>query len=85
MASTRAVNGVLAVPVSVTSKKANTSSSTASNLSPRSGARRLRLIVRRLPPGLTQAEFRAILGEEWQLGAGKVDWFAYKEGKISIE
>jgi regulator of nonsense transcripts 3 len=78
----RAVNGVLAVPASVTSKKANTSSSTASN---RPGARRLRLIVRRLPPGLTQVEFRAILGEEWQLGAGKVDWFAYKDGKISKE
>jgi regulator of nonsense transcripts 3 len=86
MASVRAVNGVLAVPASVTSKKAaNTTSSTASNVSPRPGTQRLRLIVRRLPPGLTQAEFRTILGEEWQLGSGKVDWFAYKDGKISKE
>lgn len=84
MALTRNVNGVLAVPASVTSKKANTSLP-ASNVAQKSGVRRLRLIIRRLPPGLTQAEFEETLGEEWCMGAGKVDWFAYKDGKISKE
>jgi regulator of nonsense transcripts 3 len=84
MAVIQNANGILSVPASVTSKKATTIS-TPSHVSPRSGLRRLRLIIRRLPPGLTQAEFEEILGDEWQLGAGRVDWFAYKNGKISKE
>jgi regulator of nonsense transcripts 3 len=84
MASTRNVNGVLAVPASVTGKKTHTNSP-APNLSPRSGIRRLRLIIRRLPPGMTQPEFEEVLGDEWRVGAGKVDWFAYKDGKITKE
>ncbi|ERF74376.1 hypothetical protein EPUS_02063 [Endocarpon pusillum Z07020] len=83
MASTRNVNGILAIPAAVTGKKASTNSSAAPKLSPRTGSQKLRLIVRRLPPGLTQAEFEVILGEEWRVGAGRVDWFAYKDGKIS--
>lgn len=86
MASTRNINGVLAVPASVTGKKGTASVST-SKMPPRSAVYRLRLrlIIRRLPPGLTEAEFREILGDEWSVGAGKVIWFAYKEGKISKE
>lgn len=85
MASTRNVNGILAIPAAVTGKKANTNSPAAPKLSPKTGVQKLRLIVRRLPPGLTQAEFEVILGEEWRVGAGRVDWFAYKDGKISKE
>ncbi len=85
MASSRNINGILAVPAAVTGKKANASSPAAAQLSSKPGTQRLRLIVRRLPPGLTQAEFDVILGEEWRVGAGKVDWFAYKDGKISKE
>jgi regulator of nonsense transcripts 3 len=51
----------------------------------RAGLPKLRLIVRRLPPGLTEDEFQAALGDEWMVSAGKVDWAAYKEGKISKE
>ena len=43
------------------------------------------MVVRRLPPGLTQAEFESALGEDWKIGAGKVDWSVYKAGKISKE
>lgn len=43
------------------------------------------MIVRRLPPGLTQEEFDAALGEEWKTNGGKVDWALYKPGKISKE
>lgn len=52
---------------------------------PRAPAPRLRLILRRLPPGLTETEFWTLLGKEWHLGQGKVDWAAYKPGKLSKE
>ena len=51
----------------------------------RAPAAKLRLIVRRLPPGLTESEFWTTLGEEWQVGKGKVDWAAWKDGKVSKE
>jgi regulator of nonsense transcripts 3 len=41
--------------------------------------------VRRLAPGLTEEEFLSVLGEEWKVGEGKVDWFQYKAGKDSKE
>jgi regulator of nonsense transcripts 3 len=89
MASTKTGNGILAVPASLTNKKVNSSTSSAIGVGPsvsqNSAIPRLRLIVRRLPPGLTQVEFEETLGEEWRMGAGQVDWFAYKDGKISKE
>jgi regulator of nonsense transcripts 3 len=42
-----------------------------------------KVTVRRLPPGMTEEEFIAILGDEWTVGHGKVDWFSYWEGKVS--
>ncbi|KAH7153180.1 Smg-4/UPF3 family-domain-containing protein [Dactylonectria macrodidyma] len=42
-----------------------------------------KLVIRRLPPGMTQNEFVSILGSEWDVGKGKVDWFSYAPGKIS--
>ncbi|CAD6504380.1 BgTH12-06110 [Blumeria graminis f. sp. triticale] len=44
---------------------------------------RLKVIIRRLPPGLAEAEFRSSLGREWEVGQGKVDWLLYKAGKVS--
>ena len=46
---------------------------------------RLKIIIRRLPPGLTQPEFVEALGDEWKTGGDKVDWAVYKEGKLSKE
>jgi regulator of nonsense transcripts 3 len=34
---------------------------------------------------LTKAEFETIVGDEWKLGAGKVDWMNWRKGKISKE
>jgi regulator of nonsense transcripts 3 len=34
---------------------------------------------------LTETEFWAVLGEDWKVGAGRVDWAAFKDGKISKE
>ncbi|KAL0261126.1 hypothetical protein SLS55_004822 [Diplodia seriata] len=78
-------NGVLPVPAAALQK--NTSPA-ATNGAPRGASNRshqprLKLVVRRLAPGLTQQEFELALGDEWKLGQGRVDWFSYKAGKIS--
>ncbi|EHK15948.1 uncharacterized protein TRIVIDRAFT_184401 [Trichoderma virens Gv29-8] len=44
-----------------------------------------KVIIRRLPPGMTEAECLSILGSEWAVGSGKVDWFSYAPGKASNE
>ncbi|KAF2833100.1 hypothetical protein CC86DRAFT_4984 [Ophiobolus disseminans] len=77
MAPPAGVNGVL--PVAVLQK--NTPSQTPRG--PKAASPRLKLVCRRLPPGLTEAEFHAILGDEWKQGAGKVDWMRWEQGKIS--
>jgi regulator of nonsense transcripts 3 len=81
--SAKAPNGMLPIPASATKKP--TAAPKPSKSQGRAGLPKLRLIVRRLPPGLTEDEFQAALGDEWKVGAGKVDWAAYKEGKISKE
>jgi regulator of nonsense transcripts 3 len=78
---THPVNGVLEVPAAVLKKK--DTPPTQPPRGPRKPAERLKVIIRRLPPGLTQAEFEAAIGEEWKVGAGKINWFDYKPGKIS--
>lgn len=49
---------------------------------PKQPAARLKLEIRRLPPGLTLSEFEEALGEEWTLGKGRVDWREYRQGKV---
>ncbi|KAI5206162.1 hypothetical protein E4T39_02656 [Aureobasidium subglaciale] len=44
-------------------------------------APRLKLLVRRLPPALTKAEFLTTLGEEWKVPSNKIDWLDYRCGK----
>ncbi|KAF2202159.1 hypothetical protein GQ43DRAFT_369753 [Delitschia confertaspora ATCC 74209] len=77
MAPQSGVNGVL--PVAVLQKNAPASTSHG----PKVSQPRLKLVLRRLPPGLTKAEFDSALGEEWKLGGGKVDWMVFKKGKLS--
>lgn len=76
-------NGVL--PISATVLQKNAPASAPRGPSSRASAPRLKLALRRLPPGLTKAEFEAALGDEWKVGGGKVDWMLYKTGKISKE
>lgn len=80
-AAGKATAGVLQIPVAATQK----SSSTPAKKAPKPPAPRLKLLIRRLPPGLTQAELESALGAEWKVGAGKVDWLQYKPGKVSKE
>ncbi|KKY19925.1 putative nonsense-mediated mrna decay protein [Phaeomoniella chlamydospora] len=77
----RSPGGVLAVPAAALKK--SSPNSTSNRASTRAPAPRLKLILRRLPPGLTQDEFTTALGAEWNAGAGKIEWMAYKDGKIS--
>ena len=72
-------NGVLAITASQTSGN-GPRPVVAKPPSPK-----LKVVVRRLPPGLSEAEFTSILGDDWSLGQGKVDWFLYKPGKDSKE
>jgi regulator of nonsense transcripts 3 len=84
MAPPAGANGVL--PVTVLQK--NTPQKNAPPQPPRgpkAAQPRLKLICRRLPPGLTKTEFESALGDEWKTGAGKVDWSKYRKGKISTE
>ena len=53
----------------------------AARSTPKQPAARLKLEVRRLPPGLTLTEFEETLGDEWKLNNGKVDWREYRQGK----
>jgi regulator of nonsense transcripts 3 len=46
---------------------------------------RLKVVIRRLPPGLTQQELEATLGPDWTPGGGRVDYFNFKQGKMDRE
>ncbi|KAE8152361.1 Smg-4/UPF3 family-domain-containing protein [Aspergillus avenaceus] len=75
----KSTGGVLQIPIAATQKNPN--SAPKKTLKP--AAPRLKILVRRLPPGLTQTEFETVLGPEWKVGGGKIDWFQYKPGKVS--
>lgn len=77
-------NGVLSIAPSATQQR-NAANIQRSVMAPKAPAARLKVVIRRLPPGLTQAEFETVLGDEWKLHGGKVDWSLYKEGRVSKE
>jgi len=81
MSSAPRPNGVLSIPASATQRRAGG----PINMSSRAATLRLKVIVRRLPPGLSQTEFDTALGDDWKIHGGKVDWAIYKPGKISKE
>ena len=77
-------NGVL--PVSGVASHSHKNSIGSSNTSTsRTALPRLKVIIRRLPPGLTQSELETALGDEWKAGGDRVDWATYKAGKLSGE
>lgn len=73
-------NGVLPVPASQAAQKQSTASDP-----PQMAPARLKVVIRRLPPGLTSTEFEEAMGTEWKVGGECVDWGTYKTGKISKE
>ncbi|KAJ5497592.1 hypothetical protein N7463_009579 [Penicillium fimorum] len=72
--------GLLPIAAAATQKSG---SGAPAKKTPKPPAPRLKLLIRRLPPGLTQAELESALGEQWKVGAGNVDWLQYKPGKVS--
>ncbi|GKT47098.1 uncharacterized protein ColSpa_07279 [Colletotrichum spaethianum] len=44
-----------------------------------------KVIIRRLPPGMTEQELWNNLGDEWKAGNGLVSWHNFAQGKISQE
>jgi hypothetical protein len=72
-------NGILPITASQTAGNASRASAN------KSAGPRLKVVIRRLAPGLTEAEFMKFLGGDWKLGQGRVDWFSYKLGKDSKE
>lgn len=72
------LNGVLA----------NQATSDSPRPSKARGSQGEKIVIRRLPPGLTEDEFWTILGEEWKAdksGKGKTDWTDFIVGKSSRE
>ena len=75
-------NGVLSIPASATLRN---NGPVHESQPSKANSARLKILIRRLPPGLTQAEFEGALGEDWKNGGGKVNWAVYKAGKVSKE
>ena len=75
----RKANGVL--PVAAAQATTDAPKATKSKV-PVDGEK---VVIRRLPPGMTEDECIKLLGEDWKVGNGKVDWFSYQPGKISQE
>lgn len=42
-----------------------------------------KLMIRHLPPLITEEEVHVVLGEQWKTGNGKVDWAQFQPGKVS--
>ena len=79
MVNTSNTNGVLPVTTTHSGTRMVKSSNT------RAPGPKLKVVIRRLAPALTETEFKSIVGPEWAVGAGKVDWFSFKPGKDSKE
>lgn len=90
------VSGILPISLSATKKEASTTKNAdraskkhnSGRGSRKSGGPppplpKLKLVIRRLPPGLTQDEFEKAIGDEWLIGRGKVDWTRYIPGKAT--
>lgn len=80
----KASNGVLPIPASQTTvtAEAPTTSKSGKTKTPIEGDK---VVIRRLPPGLSEDEFWTMLGPQWRAGKGLVDWANFRVGKISQE
>ncbi|KAL2358297.1 Smg-4/UPF3 family-domain-containing protein [Cryomyces antarcticus] len=74
-------NGVLPVPAATLQQGGQHNRSSPS----KTPAPRLKIEIRRLPPGLTRTEFETALGDEWKVGGGMVDLVDFKAGKVSTK
>ncbi|KAI1337600.1 Smg-4/UPF3 family-domain-containing protein [Xylariaceae sp. FL0016] len=77
MATTRKANGIL--PVSAT----QTTNDAPKVPKSKASAQGKKLVIRRLPPGLTEEEFWFKLGGEWKEKNGRVDWTQWCAGTVT--
>ncbi|PHH66415.1 hypothetical protein CDD81_7470 [Ophiocordyceps australis] len=68
-----------------TAKNATTADGASRRAKTKAAIEGAKAVIRRLPPGMTEAEFTSILGSEYALNQGKVDWFSYRSGKVSVD
>ena len=80
-----AANGMLAGSMSISSTANHPRTTTLKVTRAKSPGPRLKVVVRRLPPSLTEQEFCDALGPDWTVGGGRVDWMSYQVGKGSHE
>lgn len=79
---------VAAGKTSATTPAAATGTSTSDSAKPtktKNAQEGEKVVIRRLPAGLTEDEFQTILGDEWKEGNGKVGWCSFHAGKVSKE
>ena len=81
-AGSRTANGVLPASHAKSQPQAGagTSSRAGKGKTPVEGQK---VVLRRLPPGITEQETVAFLSDEWKPGGAKVGWFSFQAGKIS--
>lgn len=73
-------NGVLPIPVAQQADKSDKPGK-SSRGKPKISQDGLKISIRYLPPGLKEFECTSILGDDWRVGGGKVDWLCFEPGK----
>ncbi|KAL8296664.1 hypothetical protein RB597_005983 [Gaeumannomyces tritici] len=81
-AGPKTANGVLPAPQAKPHPQAcaGASSRSGKGKTPVEGQK---VVLRRLPPGITEQETVSFLSDEWKPGGAKVGWFSFQAGKIS--
>lgn len=79
--STSRANGV--IPIAVTQQRGGDKNAKASRSRAKASADGVKMVLRYLPPGMKESECTTILGDEWKVGNGKVDWFLFTPGKLA--
>lgn len=74
--------GVLPVSAANVKDQAGSSQKSGRGKAPIEGQK---IVIRRLPPGISEEEVLKYLGDEWQPNKGKVGWFSFMPGKTSNE
>ncbi|KAF6810989.1 nonsense-mediated mRNA decay protein [Colletotrichum musicola] len=78
--ASRKTNGVIAV-----SGQQSTATEAPKSSRSRAPVEGHKVVIRRLPPGLTEEELWSKLGEEWKAGQGLASWHNYEPGKIQTD
>lgn len=73
-------NGVLPISVAQQADKPDKGGK-SSRGKPKISQDGLKVSIRYLPPGLKEFECISILGDDWRVGGGKVDWLYFEPGK----